>query len=197
MTQLRLWTMTLMLAFVAAAIADGCSIGGDEPWEDEDDDGGDVDSDSDGDTDSDGDSDTDGDSDSDTEGLDLSASDACDGAEEVDVPGDYYGDTTLATNLYAGSCAQEIDLSGPDLVLAFYLEEAGTFTAELTTTEIAVPVLYLRNDCAVDTTELTCAISETEGVDLSIELEPGDYSLFIDGNSAQDEGAFEISLTLE
>ncbi|MBW2278677.1 MAG: hypothetical protein JRF63_14395 [Deltaproteobacteria bacterium] len=195
MTHFKLWTLTLMMAFVVAALSDGCSIGGDEPWEDEDDDGGDVDSDSD--SDGDTDSDTDGDSDSDTEGYDLSAADACDGAEEVDVPGEYYGDTTLATNLSAGSCAETIDLSGPDLVLSFYLETAGTFSADLATSEIGVPVLYLRDECAVDTTELACAISETDGVELSIELEPGDYSLFIDGNSSQDEGEFEISLTLE
>jgi hypothetical protein len=178
---------------LAAALAHGCSVGGDEPWEDEDDDGAGTDSDS----DSDSDVDSDSDSDSDSEGMDLGASDACAEATEVDVPGDYFGDTNNGTNLYAGSCAEPIELSGPDLVLAFYLETAGTFSAALSTTEIDQPVLYLRNDCTVDTSELSCALGNTDGVTLVAELEQGDYSLFIDGNTSGDAGEFNLSLALE
>jgi hypothetical protein len=187
--------MTLMTGFLALALAHGCSVGGDEPWEDEDTDGSDVDTDSDSDTDTDSDSDTE--SDGDTEGTDLGASDACGDATEVDVPGNYYGDTNDGTNLYAGSCASDIDVSGPDLVLAFYLETAGTFVANLASTEIANPVLYIRDECGVDTSELSCASSGTDGVELVIELEQGDYSLFIDGDTADDAGAFTLSLDLE
>jgi hypothetical protein len=196
MKQLKTWLTTAAMALVAAALAYGCSVGGDEPW-DADDDGGDVDSDSDSDSDSDTDADSDSDSDTDTEAMDVSASGACGEAEVVDVPGNYYGDTSQSTNLYAGSCATEVDLSGPDLVLAFYLDITATFSAELTSGEIGEPVLYLRDDCEIDTSEIICALGNTDGVSLNMELEPGDYSLFIDGNTAQDEGAFELSLTLE
>lgn len=189
MTQLRTWITTLMAALLAAALAHGCSIGGDEPWEADDDDtsGGDTDADT----------DSDGDSDSDSEGMDLSASDTCDETQEVDVPGDYAGDTNQATNLYAGSCAEELALSGPDLVMTFHLDEAATFVAEITSAEFAVPVLYLRDECAVDTAELACELSEVGPPTLSAELDAGDYYLFVDGNSSQDAGEFAISLTLE
>jgi len=183
---------TLAAAALAALLLHGCSIGGDEPWEaDDDDPGGDTD------TDADSDSDSDGDSDSDSEGMDLSASDTCAEVQEVDVPGDYTGDTSQATNLYAGSCAEGIDLSGPDVVMTFTLDEAAAFVAEITSAEFAVPVLYLREECDVDSTELACELSEADPPTLTADLEAGTYFLFVDGNSSQDSGPFALSLSLE
>jgi hypothetical protein len=159
---------------LAVALAAGCSVGGDEPWEAADAGG-------------------DGDSDGDTDGNEgLYGGEDCYESSDAVVPGSYDGTTEGMGDDYAGSCGG----SGPDLVIMFEQPQQGTFTAALVESEIAEAALYVREVCTDDATELACE-SGTSTPSLAVDLEEGFYFLFVDGVGASDEGSFTIELDVE
>jgi hypothetical protein len=198
MSRLTYSALSSALALLLVASIHACSVGGDEPWDADDDPGG-TDADADADSDADSDSDADGDSDTDSDSEALDFSEACQEAAEIDVPGSYEGDNTMAENDYVGECAAELETSGNDLVATFELDQAGLLTVDVTASEIAQPVLYLRHDCEDALSELACAVGfETlPWAAIAVDLEPGDYYLFVDGYTVEDIGAFTIEIGIE
>jgi hypothetical protein len=179
---MRFFTGMLVFAgaVLLAVVAPACNVGGDEPWEGDDGPGGDSDSDS--------------DADADTEQEYDLLGDDCYESTTVVVPGTYSGDTQTMTDDYAGSCGG----AGPDLVVMFEMAQAGTFTADFAASEIPEPVLYLREVCTDEGTELLCEIGiQSQPPSLSVGLEDGFYFLFVDGSSASDDGSFTIELGAE
>ncbi len=122
----------------------------------------------------------------------LPDNDSCSSSETLDVSSENAstsGTNEFAVNRYGGSCGGDV---GSDVVYQFTLTETHDLTATLTPTFSAV--MYLRaNDCESGFV-VTC--SDTNTINLS-GLGAGTYYLFVDGETALDEGTFDLSIQLD
>jgi hypothetical protein len=118
-------------------------------------------------------------------------------------PGHHELDTLYERSLLEGSCGGG---GAPERAFSFELKEKRTLRAWLEHPELNA-VLYVLRSCSDDATELSCfeaprldraRTRDDEGPrELVRELEPGRYTLVVDGASQGDMGAAGLRFTLE
>ncbi len=107
------------------------------------------------------------------------------------------GSTAEGKNDHSGSCALR---SGGELVYQFSLASGKSATIEVTRAEESglAPVVYVRRDCGVQSTEVACATgSSAAKVKVPGDELGGDYFIFVDSASPVREGAFLLKVTTE
>jgi hypothetical protein len=118
------------------------------------------------------------------------------------VPGRYAIDTFTAPSSMRGSCG---GADAPEVLLSVHVDAPSLLRATLEEPELAA-AMYLRRGCADAASEITCF--EVQAIDrpasageptvnaLSAALEPGDYTLVIDGAAPGEMGAADVLLEL-
>jgi hypothetical protein len=127
----------------------------------------------------------------------------CDESDALPVgPGYHEIDTLGELSRMEGSCG---GADAPERLLRFVVEQPSVLRASLEQREFDA-VMYLLRDCRDEASEVTCfdhATAVAKSGDpaanpaLERELQPGAYTLVIDGKAKEDMGATGLSFTLE
>ncbi len=134
----------------------------------------------------------------------LSVAQVCQEAQGLAVkPGVFELDTFTAPSVLAGSCGGE---GAAEIAFVVNVPERSELRAELVDAELNA-TLYVRERCADAATELICfrtpRIDRTPDASppsasaLLITLEPGQYTLVVDGAEPEDMGAARLLLSLK
>lgn len=126
----------------------------------------------------------------------------CSEAEALAVkPGSFEVDTFTASSTLEGSCG---GAGAPELALVIAVAERAVLRAELEDAELNA-TLYVRERCRDTASELICfrapridgsAQPTAPKTALVITLEPGEYTVVVDGAEAEDMGAARLLLSL-
>jgi len=129
-------------------------------------------------------------------GMPFTGEDLCPGDPYTLANGDtlvLHGDTSMAAGDYQAFCGNEDPGSGNDLVYAITVPEASTISYDLTSAGVLDPVMYVREDCDVDTALWCRDFSATTRLN-NRHVDPGTHYLFVDGNAGT---SGEYTLTLK
>ncbi|TXD36373.1 hypothetical protein FRC96_09850 [Lujinxingia vulgaris] len=120
----------------------------------------------------------------------------CAEAETIE-PGIHPGDTTDAPQgIEAGEC---LDASSPARAYRFVLERPGRVVLSLRSNSSAALGLVLREGCDRPDGALACALAEevVAGETLEMTLREGVYHAIVQGETATERGAYDLTLSIE
>lgn len=132
----------------------------------------------------------------------LTAAAACAQARPIELDGRRYElDTLYASSALTSTCGGE---GAPEALFRFQLARRSLVTAELSQLELNA-ALFVRRRCEEPASELACSLISRADRDfapapppkqgLTLELEPGEYVLGVDGQRAFDMGAATLQLS--
>jgi len=122
----------------------------------------------------------------------LPTNDTCDTVESIDAgqnPIQVSGTTKWGLNQYSGSCGGD---GAADVVYSFEATDVND-DLQVTVTAPFAAVLVLRAEPCGEGFQLSCSPNGSLNIP---GLAPGNYYLFVDGVTAEDEGAFTLDVTL-